>query len=213
MRWISEPAGAGTTRPWVRVNGRGWSASRTGRDRDRWPSRWSFNTRREPFGGSGADRTRPRSRPAQPDLDDPLSHPVPRAGAVVVNDARRVLLLWRHRFVTGGWSYEIPMGRINPGEQPRQAAAREVEEATGWRPGPLTPMLFVRPSNGLAAGEHHVFRASRATYAGAGPDRATAEHIDWVSVDRIRGLVARRRIVSATTVAALLMVVLDVDAS
>ena len=33
------------------------------------------------------------------------------------------------------------MGMIDPGEIPAQAAAREVEEETSWRPGQLQPLL------------------------------------------------------------------------
>ena len=59
----------------------------------------------------------------------------PVAGAAVIRDPGQVLLLWRHRHVTATWGWEIPMGRVEEGESPEQAAAREVEEETGWRPG------------------------------------------------------------------------------
>jgi 8-oxo-dGTP pyrophosphatase MutT (NUDIX family) len=71
----------------------------------------------------------------------------PGAGCVVVRDGQ-VLLLWRHRFITGSWSWEIPFGKIDPGEDLAHAAARETEEETGWRPGPLTPLLKVEPTAG-----------------------------------------------------------------
>jgi 8-oxo-dGTP pyrophosphatase MutT (NUDIX family) len=58
----------------------------------------------------------------------------PVAGAAVLDEAGRVLLMWRHRHVTGSWGWEIPTGRIETEESPEQAAAREVEEETGWRP-------------------------------------------------------------------------------
>jgi 8-oxo-dGTP pyrophosphatase MutT (NUDIX family) len=86
----------------------------------------------------------------------------PGAGAVVVDDHQRVLLLWRHRFITDTWNYEIPIGKIDPGEAPMDAAAREVEEETGWRPGPLRPLLYCQPTNGLSDSEHHIFRADSA---------------------------------------------------
>src|SRR5690606_39698171 len=48
------------------------------------------------------------------------------AAATVVHDPDRgVLLLWRHRFVTDTWGWELPAGRIDDGETPEQAAARE----------------------------------------------------------------------------------------
>ena len=70
----------------------------------------------------------------------------PGAGAVVTDEHQCVLLLWRHRFITGTWGWEIPIGKAEPGEDLAAAAARETEEETGWRPGPLTPLLRVEPT-------------------------------------------------------------------
>lgn len=72
--------------------------------------------------------------------------------------------MWRHRFITDTWGWEIPLGGIRPGEDPADAAAREVEEETGWRPGPLRPLVYTQPSPGLMTFEHHIFRADSATH-------------------------------------------------
>lgn len=74
-------------------------------------------------------------------LDYRFIRMAPTAGTAIIDDERRVLLIWRHRFITGLWGWEIPMGRIEADETPAQAAAREVEEETGWRPGQLQPLL------------------------------------------------------------------------
>ena len=56
--------------------------------------------------------------------------PIPCAGAVVRDDAGRLLLVRRgHAPSAGLWS--VPGGRVEPGETPEQAAAREVQEETG----------------------------------------------------------------------------------
>jgi 8-oxo-dGTP pyrophosphatase MutT (NUDIX family) len=124
---------------------------------------------------------------------------------VVVNDVRRVLLVWRHRLAAGGWGYEIPVGRVNAGDDAASAAAREMEEVTGWRPGPLTPLLYLRPTDGLVPSRLHVFRATKAFYAGAEANPLSGEHVEWVRMDQVRGLILRRRVVSPVTIAALLM--------
>lgn len=54
---------------------------------------------------------------------------LPSACAVVVDDGGRVLL--GQRADTGKWS--LPAGAIDPGEQPADAAVREVYEETGVR--------------------------------------------------------------------------------
>lgn len=128
----------------------------------------------------------------------------PGAGAVVVDDRQRVLLLWRHRFITDSWGWEIPIGGIEPGETPAEAAAREVEEETGWRPGPLRPLIYSQPSNGLNDSQHDIFRADSATKIGEPTEAHEAETIDWVPLADVRRLIDKRDIVSGTTMVALL---------
>jgi len=67
------------------------------------------------------------------------------AGVIVTNDADEVLMLWRHRFITDTWGWEIPAGRIDPGEAAIDAAAREVLEETGWQPSGLRPLVSFQP--------------------------------------------------------------------
>lgn len=110
------------------------------------------------------------------------------AAAVVVHDDRGVLLLRRHRFVTDTWGWEIPGGRIDPGETAEEAAAREALEETGWRPGPLRPLFSYHPIGGLSDQRFHVFAAEGATYE-RGPDGVEAERVECVSLDDLRRLI------------------------
>ena len=128
----------------------------------------------------------------------------PGAGAVVLDDQQRVLLIWRHRFITDSWGWEIPIGAIDPGEEPIAAAAREVEEETGWRPGPLRPLIYCQPTSGISDSRHYIFRADGATYIGPPTDGWESERIEWVPLGDVRRLIDKRDIVSGTTIAALL---------
>jgi 8-oxo-dGTP pyrophosphatase MutT (NUDIX family) len=111
------------------------------------------------------------------------------AGTVVRDPDRGVLLLWRHRFITDTWGWEIPAGRIDPGETPAQAAARETLEETGWDPGPLRPLFRYQPTNGVSDQSFHIFAADTATHMGDPTDHGEAERVEWVSVADVRGLV------------------------
>ena len=128
----------------------------------------------------------------------------PGAGAVVRDGEGRVLLLWRHRFITDTWGYEIPMGGVHEGEAPEDAAAREVEEETGWRPGQLRPLLYTQPSSGLMDSRHHVFVADDAERIGEPEDAWESERVEWVPLERTPGLVRERKLVSGTSMNALL---------
>jgi len=139
-------------------------------------------------------------------LSHRLIRTAPSAGAVVLDGQDRVLLLWRHRFITDTWGYEIPMGRTEPGETPRDAAAREAEEETGWRPAELSPLLSVRPTAGISDSVHHVFRADGATYVGAPADAYESQRIAWVPLAEVPGLAGSGEITGGSTLAALLYV-------
>jgi 8-oxo-dGTP pyrophosphatase MutT (NUDIX family) len=73
----------------------------------------------------------------------------PAVGVIMADAERGVLLLRRHRFITDSWGWEIPAGRVDPGETLEQAAERESVEETGWRPLELEYVGFSHPTNGL----------------------------------------------------------------
>ncbi|WP_258341411.1 NUDIX domain-containing protein [Saccharopolyspora gregorii] len=77
-----------------------------------------------------------------------------------------MLLLHRHQFTTDTWNWEIPSGTVEPGESPLQAAAREAEEETGWRPRALRETAYVQPIAGITNAEQYVFVAEGANYVG-----------------------------------------------
>ena len=138
-------------------------------------------------------------------LDHRLIRTRPGAGAVIVVEGK-ALLLWRHRFITDSWGYEIPLGKTDPGEDPAAGAARETEEETGWRPGPLRFLMRVEPTPGISDSVHHVYRAQAATRIGPPEDAFESERVEWVSLAEVPRLVADGKILSGTTLAALLYV-------
>jgi 8-oxo-dGTP pyrophosphatase MutT (NUDIX family) len=111
--------------------------------------------------------------------------PAPAAGVVVADAELGVLLLWRHRFITDSWGWEIPAGRIEPGESVEEGARREVVEETGWEPGALRALTAYHPSNGLSDQTFHLFAASGATAVGPPVDWYESERVEWVPAARL----------------------------
>ena len=130
----------------------------------------------------------------------------PGAGLAAVDGGDQVLLIWRHRFITDTWGWEIPMGKIEEGEPPAHAAAREFEEETGWRAGPLRHLIDVQPTPGLSNSVHHIYLAGEAVHVGSPTDTAEAERVAWVPLAQVPSLIARGDITSGSTLAALLYV-------
>ncbi|TDD60084.1 NUDIX hydrolase [Kribbella antibiotica] len=125
------------------------------------------------------------------------------AAAVVTDPEDRVLLMWRHRFLTDTWAWELPMGIVEAGEAPIDAAAREVEEETGWRPGPLTHLIRSQPGAGIMDAVHHVFRATTATRIGAPTERNESDRIEWIPLTDVPAMIANGEIVSGITLVGL----------
>jgi ADP-ribose pyrophosphatase len=85
----------------------------------------------------------------------------PGAAAIVpVDGDGRVLLVRQQRWATGGrWLLEVPAGKLDPGEDPTTAAARECEEETGFRPGRLDALGGIWTTPGFTDEWIHLFLA------------------------------------------------------
>lgn len=118
-----------------------------------------------------------------------LRTPNHAAGTVVHDPDHGVLLLWRHRFITDTWGWEIPAGRVEPGEAPETAAARETEEETGWRPGPLRPLTSWNVASGITDHHFDAFIADGATHVGDPADAFEAERIEWLPVPAVKAAI------------------------
>jgi len=126
------------------------------------------------------------------------------AGTILRDPVRGVLLLWRHRFITDTWGWEIPAGRIDPGETPRDAAARETLEETGWEPSSLRPLVRFQPTNGLSDQVFHIFVADGATHVGEPSDPGESERVEWVTIAELRRLVQAEQMLDGLSLTAVL---------
>ena len=121
------------------------------------------------------------------------------AMTVVLDDpGERVLLMLRHRFIVDRWVWELG-GYVDDGEDPASAAAREVEEETGWRPRHMEYVLSCQPMIGNADYPQDLYLARGAERVGVPEGDETAE-VRWVPLDEASHMIAKGDILGAITV-------------
>jgi ADP-ribose pyrophosphatase len=83
------------------------------------------------------------------------------ASAVVpLQEDGTVLLVRQYRHAAGGFIYEIPAGKLDPGEDPLACAKRELEEETGRRAGRLERLLTFFTTPGFTDEIIHIYLAT-----------------------------------------------------
>jgi 8-oxo-dGTP pyrophosphatase MutT (NUDIX family) len=126
------------------------------------------------------------------------------AAAVVMRRGADVLLLWRHRFITDTWGWEVPAGGIDEGETAEEAAIRESIEESGWRPSGLRELGRYFPTNGLCDQAFHVFVADEAEHVGEPTTPDEVERVEWVPFARVPELAAAGELGDGFSLTALL---------
>lgn len=90
----------------------------------------------------------------------------PGASAVVpfLSDPRgedpQVLMIRQYRYAAEGYLYEIPAGRLNKGEDPRECAIRELKEETGCTAEQFERLFSFYTTPGFTDEKIHVFMAT-----------------------------------------------------
>lgn len=90
----------------------------------------------------------------------------PGASAIVpflsdpLGEDPRLLLVKQYRYAAEQFLYEIPAGRLEPGEDPRDCAVRELREETGCRAASLEFLVTIYTTPGFTDERIHLFMAT-----------------------------------------------------
>ena len=114
--------------------------------------------------------------------------PFEAVSVVVIDDENRVLLLWRHRFIPDRWCWDVPAGKVAPGESSADAAVRASVDETGWRPGEPRLLGEYHPSPGISDQRFGVYVANGAERI-AEPSPNEVERLEWMPVADVRQLI------------------------
>ena len=93
-----------------------------------------------------------------------IRHPGASAVVPFLSDPRgedpQVLMIRQYRYAADGYLYEIPAGRLDLGENPRDCAARELKEETGCTAEHFEHLLTMYTTPGFTDEKIHLFMAT-----------------------------------------------------
>lgn len=124
---------------------------------------------------------------------------------LIVNEQDEALMLWRYRFATDQWGYELLGGLVEEGEDPAATAAREVAEESGYRPvGEPEHLISFEPLPGQVTAPVDVYLWRQAERVGEPTDTEEVGRLEWVPLSRVPELAQQQQLLGAGALVPLL---------
>jgi ADP-ribose pyrophosphatase len=125
--------------------------------------------------------------------------------ALPVHDDGRIVLVRQYRYAVRDQVWELPAGRLDPGEPPEDAARRELEEEVGLSARSLEPLLTFWVTPGFCDEVMHLYRATDFQSVPPRPDEDERIEAAHFTLDEARAMVDRGEIREGKTLIALLL--------
>jgi len=117
-----------------------------------------------------------------------------------------VIFVRQYRHATGGELLEIPAGGLDPGEDPLDAARRELEEETGFHASNVVQRGAFWTTPGFTTEYMWLYEATGLTKTNINPDEDEVIEVDIVKVAEALRMIDDGRIQDAKTILGLLRV-------
>jgi ADP-ribose pyrophosphatase len=122
-----------------------------------------------------------------------------------VHDDGRVVLVRQYRYPVDAKVWELPAGRLDPGESAEEGARRELEEEVGLKPGGLEPLSVFYTTPGFCDETMYLFRATALRAVPPRPDPDERIEAGVFTLEEARDMIRRGEVREGKTLVALLL--------
>lgn len=132
---------------------------------------------------------------------------VRHSGGVVIlafKDEDTILLVKQYRYPTGETVLELPAGKLEKGEDPFEAAKRELEEETGYCANKWTDLGYINTSPGFSDEKLYLYLAQDLEYTHCHPDEGEIIQAFEYKYDDVLKMIDNGEINDAKTICGLM---------
>lgn len=127
------------------------------------------------------------------------------AAVVPVREDGKLLMVRQYRNALDRYTLEIPAGGLNgPDEPTRDAAARELEEETGYRSDDLERLITIRTTVAFCNEKIDIYTAKNLTKTEQHLDEDEFIHVEAYSVEELTKMIMEGKIEDSKTVSAIM---------
>ena len=128
---------------------------------------------------------------------------VRHAGSAVMmamDEKKRILLVRQYRLPADKYLWELPAGKLDPGEKPLAAAKRELAVETGYQARTWKKLISFYPSPGYVSERMTIFLATDLTAGNATPMDDERIEMRWFKKKELAGMISEGKIEDAKTI-------------
>lgn len=130
-----------------------------------------------------------------------ITHNGGAAILVVLED--KILLERQFRYAYGEVIYEIPAGKLEKGENPKEAAIRELAEETGYIANNIIDLGSIYPSVGYTDEIIYLYAVTDVTLGTTNLDEDEVIGVEFFSLDEIHNMISENIIRDSKTICAI----------
>ncbi len=127
----------------------------------------------------------------------------PGGACVLYVEDEKILLVRQYRYAYGESVYEIPAGKLDAGEDPMAAAARELEEEAGLKAGRLELLFVEYPTPGYTNEKIYIYRAYDCEKVSAHLDEGEFLDVEYLPISKAVEMLKNGELHDSKTIMAL----------
>ena len=127
----------------------------------------------------------------------------PGGVVIVALKDKKVILVKQYRYPLKSENIELPAGRLEIGEDPQEAAKRELEEETGYRAKSWQSLGYINTTPGICTEKLYLYLAKNLEYVGEHPDKGEFLKCSQYTLEEVFSMIKSGQINDSKTICTL----------